>query len=430
MRVLLVGAAGLIGTAIAARLHELGHDVVAVVRRRGPASARLPAVEWVYLDLRRVTGPADWLPHLRSIDAVVNCAGVLQDSPQDGTKQVHIDAAGALFHACQAAGVRRVIQLSAIGIDRETPTDFSRTKLAGDQILMGLDLDWVILRPSVVVGRPAYGGSALFRGLAALPLLPVMPGTGLLQIVQLDDVVRTVERLLPPGAPAQIVLELVGPDRLTFEDVVRTYRHWLGWSPARHVRLPSMVAGAIFALGDMAGLLGWRPPIRSTARREILRGAIGDPSEWIRLTGIQPRSLSNALVADPSSVQERWFAKLYLLKPVILGVFSLFWIITGLISLGPGFDAGVRLMHEAGAGRLSAAGVVAGALADIAIGAGIAARRTSKAALYGALGLTLFYIIAGTMRVPALWADPLGAMLKIWPVFMLNIVALAILDER
>jgi uncharacterized protein YbjT (DUF2867 family) len=354
----------------------------------------------------------------------------LQDSPQDRTKQVHIDAAGALFQACQAAGVRRVIQLSAIGIDRETPTDFSRTKLAGDQMLMGLDLDWVILRPSVVVGRPAYGGSALFRGLAALPLVPVMPGTGLLQVVQLDDVVCTVERLLPPGAPARIVLELAGPDRLTFEAVVRAYRRWLGWPPARELRLPNMVASAIFTLGDMAGWLGWRSPIRSTARREILRGAIGDPSEWTRLTGIQPRSLAAALTTDPSSVQERWFAKLYLLKPMVLGVLSLFWIITGLISLGPGFDAGVRLMHEAGTGRLSAAGVIAGALADIAIGAGIAVRRTSKAALYGALGLTLFYIVAGTMRVPALWADPLGAMLKIWPAFMLNVVALAILDER
>jgi uncharacterized protein YbjT (DUF2867 family) len=80
-----------------------------------------------------------------------------------------------LFAACEQAGVRRIVQVSAIGGDRHTATAFSQTKLAGDTALMQRDLDWVILRPSVVLGPAAYGGSALFRGLAALPLLPVIP---------------------------------------------------------------------------------------------------------------------------------------------------------------------------------------------------------------------------------------------------------------
>ena len=70
---------------------------------------------------------------------------------------------------------------------------------------MARNLDWVILRPSVVVGRQAYGGSALFRGLAALPILPRLAGTGPLQIVQLDDLVRTVLFFLQPDAPSRLV---------------------------------------------------------------------------------------------------------------------------------------------------------------------------------------------------------------------------------
>jgi uncharacterized protein YbjT (DUF2867 family) len=103
------------------------------------------------------------------------------------------------------AGVRRVVRLSAVGVDRETPTEFSRTKLAGDNALMERDLDWVILRPSVVIGHAAYGGSALIRGLAALPVQPVMAGTGPLQIVALDDVVDTVVFFLRPDAPSRQV---------------------------------------------------------------------------------------------------------------------------------------------------------------------------------------------------------------------------------
>jgi uncharacterized protein YbjT (DUF2867 family) len=175
---------------------------------------------------------------------------------------------------------------------------------------MKRNLNWVILRPSVVVGAAAYGGSALFRGLAALPLLPVMPETGLLQPVQLDDVVETVVLCLASKLPPRIALELAGPDRLSFTEIFRLYRHWLGWGEPRVLSLPGWTAALRYWLGDFAGWLGWRPPMRSTARREIVRGAVGDPSAWMRVSGIVPKSLSAALAARPASVQERWFSRI------------------------------------------------------------------------------------------------------------------------
>jgi hypothetical protein len=97
----------------------------------------------------------------------------------------------------------------------------------------------VILRPSVITGRPAYGGSALFRGLAGLPLLPLLSQAGKLQVVQLDEVVATIMFFLRPGAPAKLQLGLPGPDRLSFEEVVGAYRDWHGWKPARSLSLPA-----------------------------------------------------------------------------------------------------------------------------------------------------------------------------------------------
>ena len=201
MKVLVVGASGLIGSAIAARLASEGHEIVAVARH--PPQNSFPSAAWVALDLARATDPNDWTAVLAGIEAVVNCAGVLQDGPGDSTAGVHTSGPAALFRACQRQGIRRVIHLSAVGVDREAPTQFSRSKIAGDQTLMALDLDWVILRPSVVIGRAAYGGSALLRGLASLPVMPLMPETAPLQIVHLDDLVDTVIFFLaqapPPG---------------------------------------------------------------------------------------------------------------------------------------------------------------------------------------------------------------------------------------
>ncbi|HVI28255.1 SDR family oxidoreductase [Hansschlegelia sp.] len=428
--VLVIGGSGLIGSEVVARLIAEGAGVVALARRIDDAARRVPQVRWVWADIASMKSPADWFPHLVGVDAVVNCAGVLQDAPGDDVRSVFVDAVAALTAACGDAGVRRIVHISAIGVDRGSESDFSAAKLEGDRALMGSPLDWVILRPSVVLGRRAYGGSALIRGLAALPFLPVMPGTGLLQVVQLDDLVDTILFFLSPGAPNQVAIEIAGPEPMPLPSIVQAYRRWLGLPRARVMPLPEALASFLYRLGDLISRLGWRPPMRTTAQREIVRGAVGDPGEWIRLTGTQPRSVSESLVAEPASVQERWFASLYFLKPVVFGVFSLFWIATGLISIGPGYDTGVALMERGGAGAFSGPSVLAGGLADLLIGIGIAFRRTARAALYGAIAISLFYAVAGTAILPELWLDPLGPMLKIWPILALNLVALALLPDR
>jgi hypothetical protein len=149
------------------------------------------------------------------------------------------------------------------------------------------------------------------------------------------------------------------------------------------------------------------------------------------MTGIKPRSLKDALLAEPATVQEKWFARLFLLRPVALAVFSLFWIVTAFVSLGPGWEVGRAYLREGGlTGWPADVTIISGALADLAIGLAIAWRKTTRVALIAALALTLSYVVIGTALVPALWSDPLGPMLKIWPVLALNLLLLAILDER
>jgi uncharacterized protein YbjT (DUF2867 family) len=364
------------------------------------------------------------------VDAVVNCAGVLQSGGGQDVRGVHVEGIAALYEACEAAGVRRIVHVSALGAD-DVRTPFSASKQEGETVLTRRDLDWVILRPSVVLGRAAYGGSALIRGLAALPVHFELPQTGPLQVVQLDDLVETIAFFLRPGAPARLVLDVAGPERLSLGEVVRAYRAWLRFPPARVLRLPAPLAHAGCRTGDMVRALGWNLPVGTTASRELERGAAGDPGPWQAVTGITPQSLEAALAREPASVQERWFAMLYVLKPVIFAVLVLFWVLTGLVSLGPGREPGREYLLAGGVpAALASAGVIAGALADILVGIGIAFRRTARHALYAAFWLSLFYMVAGTLILPELWSDPVGPMLKIWPVMALVLVALATLTDR
>ncbi|UPK30839.1 SDR family oxidoreductase [Bradyrhizobium sp. 195] len=425
MKVAVIGGTGLLGSAIVADLSSRGHSVVSMSR-----SADIGCPGAISVDLNEATSPSYWLTHLDGVEAVVNCAGVLQDSPRESTSMVHHQGIATLFAACEQLKLRRVIHFSAIGVDRHTPSAFSESKLSGDKALMGRDLDWIILRPSVVIGRAAYGASALMRGLAALPALPVMPNTGQLQIVLLEDVVHTVNRLLEPGAPARAIIELVGPHRLSFLEVIALIRCWYRWPPAHEIRLPNFASSVMYKFGDLISLLGWRPPVRSTAEREIRRGAVGDIEDMQRL-GPHPKSLPEFFASEPASVQERWFPRMYLLKPAIFIVLSLFWISTAFVSLGPGWGYGMGLMGEGGVEGASAAlTVIAGALSDLVIGLAIAYRPASRYGLYAAIAISFTYAVIGTILVPRLWADPLGPMLKIWPIIVLHFAALAVLDDR
>jgi hypothetical protein len=180
----------------------------------------------------------------------------------------------------------------------------------------------------------------------------------------------------------------------------------------------------------MVSVLGWRPPVRTAAQLEITRGAVGD-FDAVKRLGLHPKSLPDFFAAEPASVQERWFAGLYLLKPIVFAVISLFWISTAVVSLGPGWEHGIDLMREGSViGTAAVLTVIAGALADLAIGVAIAYRPTSRYGLYAAIGISFIYSVIGTILVPRLWSDPLGPMLKIWPVLVLHFTALAILDDR
>jgi len=426
-KVVVIGAAGFIGGAVAARLRQEGYRVVGVVRH---PPARPPADDpVVVLDVGRAR-QSDWESVVAGADAVVNCVGLLQDGPSDDLAAAHATGPDRLFAACERMGVRRVVHVSAVGVDRKQVSSFSASKHAGDESLKGRDLDWVILRPALVLGRGAVGASALIRGLAGLPLLPVMPGTAPLQAVRLEDVTATVAVMIRPDAPKRVELELVGPHRLSFEAVVAAYRRWLGWPPAATFAVPAWAAGLLYRAGDVVGRLGWRSPLRTNVAREIARGATGDATGWTEATGIVPRSLAVALAAEPAGVQDRWHAALYFLRPLAIAVLAGFWIATGVISLTVGFDIGVELMRRTAAAPFAEAGVVLGGIADLLIGAAIAVRRTARLGLWAAIGLSLAYIVLGTILSPELWREPLGPLMKIWPILLLHAVALAVLGGR
>ncbi|MGD9867048.1 MAG: SDR family oxidoreductase [Hyphomicrobiales bacterium] len=431
MKVLVLGAYGLIGAAVTQRLLANGHDVTGLGRDIARARRFRPRVTWIAGDIARMTSPGDWAGILRGMEVVVNAAGALQDGARDDVAALQQHAMIAMYAAAREAGVRRVVQVSATGASPDASTAFLRTKAAADAALAGSGLEHVILRPGMVIGPGAYGGSALLRALASFPLiLPLAYADSPLRTVALDDVAGAVLLSVNGEVPSGTASDLVELEPRGFAGVVAAMRGWLGFPPAPVVRLPGAVALPVALACDGLGWLGWRPPLRSTAIRSIRDGVDGDPTQWGNFGGLQPRPLEQTLAAGPAGAQDRWFARMWLMKPVLIGSLAAFWIATGLVT-ACNDGAAARILTARGIGEGTAAALVwGGVLADVLLGCAVLVRPWARSALQGMIALTLAYLVSGTVLTPELWADPLGPLVKALLVPVLALAALAVLEER
>jgi uncharacterized protein YbjT (DUF2867 family) len=315
MRILLLGASGFIGRELFAALEARGHVVVPAVRRlrAAPPFAHAPAVQ---VDLARDLDPAAWTPRLHGIDAVVNCAGILQDRGSQSSEAIHHRGPLALYRACETAGVRRVVLISAISADPGAGTRYAATKLSGEQALRASRLEWVVLRPSLVHARGAYGGTAFFRGLAALPFfIPVPAGEGhVFQPIHVDDLARVVAKALESDELAGRTLDPVGPDAVTLREILVDYRRWLGLAAVPQFVVPRMLVVALSRLGDLVG-----GPLNSTALAQLDHGNAGDYAAFERDAGFSCLGWRAALARHPAHLQDRRHARLYFV-PLLTGL--------------------------------------------------------------------------------------------------------------
>ena len=103
--------------------------------------------------------------------------------------------------------------------------------------------------------------------------------------------------------------------------------------------MPTFLLDLGAKLGDLASRLGWMPPMRSTAIAELRRGVTGDPQPWMAATGIVPKTIAQMVGQRPATIQDKWFARLFLVKALVIASLALFWMASGFIALVISFPA-------------------------------------------------------------------------------------------
>lgn len=429
-RALVIGGYGFIGAEVMRVLADAGLEVVGLGRDTAFGARLVPDAEWRQADLATLQTRAAWRPLLEGIDIIVNASGVLQDTPGYSLERIQHTAIRACIEAAEATGVRRFVQISAVGAAEGASTAFLRTKARGDAALRASRLDWTILRPGLVIGRNAYGGTALLRMLAGLPGVQVLVlADAQIQTVAMRDVTHAVVLAATGQTPARAEYDLVEPEVHSLSHVVGAMRRQLGFSrPMIELSLPLWFGRVVAAVADLAGSLGWRPALRSTALVTLSEGIRGNAEPWEAATGGRLSSLQQTLADLPATIQERSFARVQLLLPLLVVTLSLFWICTGIIALLR-IDEAAAVLDGVVTASLARGLVVGGSIIDIVIGGALLLRRWTRLAAVASASVAVFYLLLGTVLVPALWLDPLGAYLKVLPCIVAS-AALALLLER
>ncbi|GLH76978.1 nucleoside-diphosphate sugar epimerase [Bradyrhizobium sp. SSBR45G] len=435
-RILVLGASGLIGRFVTDDLRRRGFAAIGVARAFSASQLISPVDIELPIMALDATGLAG-LMRVHEIDVVVNCLGVLQDGPGSNTDAVHREFVARLLAAIAACGRSvRFIHISIPGTADEDHTAFATTKREAERLIASSGIPHAILRPGFVIAPSAYGGSAMMRALAAFPIdLPAKDAATPFQPVAVADIAATIAwlaaRPIDDEATRAVSWDLMQSEALTLGDVIGAFRRSFGTTDWPRLPISALLVDLGALAGDLSSRLGWMPPMRSTAIAELRRGVRGDPAPWIAATGITPTTLDEAVGLHGASIQDKWFARLFLIKALMIASLVLFWVASGSIALFISFPATTAILTTRGWPEGFAVPFAAiTSMMDISVGMLIAFRKTAAFGLAAGIFVSLGYMLGCAVLSPDLWLEPLGALVKTGPAIVLMLVALLMMDNR
>ena len=227
--VLVLGGTGFVGRSVCERLVErqAGAGLVRVPTRRQQHANRVRALPTVEVVQANVHDDAQLAELLVGVDAVINLVAILHGSADDFGR-VHVQLPQRLAQACMAAGVQRLVHVSALGVGANAPSNYLRSKTAGEAALRDAGLALTLLRPSVIFGTEDRFLNVFAQLQSLAPVIPLAGSDARFQPVWVEDVARAVVHCLEHVATVGGIYECTGPTVYTLSELVRLAGRWSG----------------------------------------------------------------------------------------------------------------------------------------------------------------------------------------------------------
>jgi NADH dehydrogenase len=285
-RIVVLGGTGFVGSHLIPRLASQGLSITVLSRNR-ERHRELAVLPTVRVVSANVYDPNVLAAHFKGADAVINLVGILNETGFDGAgfRRAHVELTRLVIDAMKAAGVSRLLQMSALRAG-EGESWYLKTRGEAEAQVKASGLDWTIFRPSVIFGR----GDGLFNRFATLlklsPVLPLARAEARFAPVYVGDVCAAFERALADRATIGQIYELGGPEIVTLREIVTMTRDALG--------LSRLIVGLPDPLGKLqAAIFGLVPgkPLSLDNFRSLLLDSVPKRDGLAEL-GIQPTPMA------------------------------------------------------------------------------------------------------------------------------------------
>lgn len=244
---LILGGSGFLGHHLLPLLSQAGYRLTVLTRNKAQ-HRELALIPRLRLRNADVHDPEVLAAHLSGQDAVINLIGILNESGEDSFQRVHVELTEKLISACHSAGVRRLLQMSALKSGQGL-SEYLKSRGRAEQRIKSGKLDWTILQSSVIFGRGG-GLVARFGGLLRItPVLPLPRPRSRMAPVYVEDVAQAIVRCLDDPGTRQKTLELYGPEAWPLIEIVRMIaramgkRRWIIGMPDSLGKLQATLAG-------------------------------------------------------------------------------------------------------------------------------------------------------------------------------------------
>lgn len=279
MRVLVTGGTGFVGREILRELRDAGHGTFLLARKPDSPAARAIAREFsATIRAGDILNPDSLANACHDIDAVINLVGIISEIGKQTFENVHTRGTRHIVAAAQSGGVKRFIQMSALGARANAVARYHQTKWAAEEIVRGSGLDWTIFRPSIIYGA-GDGFVNLFARLSRFsPVVPLIGGGRMkFQPIAFENVAKAfVKSLNEPRAIGQ-TFALCGQEVLTLAEIVDAI---LAATGRRRIKLtlPFGVARVQAAMLEFVcgRLLGQTPPLNRDQLLMLQEDNVGD----------------------------------------------------------------------------------------------------------------------------------------------------------
>jgi len=288
--ILVTGGTGYVGSRLVRKLVEQGKDVRLLVR--DPVAARKEFPRGVAFAHGDVTAPETLPAALADVETVIHLVAIIRERGSSTFEKVNYRGTVQIVDAEKTAGVRRHLQMSALGALPDPNFPYHDTKYRAEQYVQASGLDWTIFRPSLIFG-PGDQFFSTLAGLAKLPVPFVLPDGGVakFQPVWLDDVVDAFLTALADPETIGKTYELGGPEIMSYKEMVAVLMAATG----KHRPMLSLPAALLKPAAFTFDKLLPKPPVTPEQLKMLRLDNSSKHSATATLIGHPPKSLREGL---------------------------------------------------------------------------------------------------------------------------------------